>query len=110
MYGNGVLWTAAHHRIPLLTLVHNNRAYHQEIMQLQRVANQHNRGVDIDKCKIGTAIEDPNIDYAKLAQSMGWYAEGPISDPKDLGPALRRAVDVVKRGQPALLDTVTQPR
>ena len=49
-------------------------------------------------------------DVAKLAQSMGWYAEGPITDPKDLGPALKRAVDVVKRGQPALLDTVTQPR
>ena len=46
MYANGVLWTAAHHAIPLLTLMHNNRAYHQEIMQLQRMANQHNRGMD----------------------------------------------------------------
>ena len=35
----------------------------------------------------------------KLAQSMGWYAEGPITDPKDLGPALKRAVAVVKRGR-----------
>jgi thiamine pyrophosphate-dependent acetolactate synthase large subunit-like protein len=110
MYGNGVLWTAAHHHIPLLTLVHNNRAYHQEIMQLQRVANQHNRGVDIDKCKIGTAIEDPNIDYAKLAQSMGVRAEGPITDPRDLGAAIKRGVDVVKRGEPYLIDVVTQPR
>ena len=41
---------------------------------------------------------DPNIDYAKLAQGMGWYAEGPITDPKDLGPALKRAVAMVKRG------------
>jgi acetolactate synthase-1/2/3 large subunit len=110
MYGNGVLWTAAHHHIPLLTLVHNNRAYHQEIMQLQRVANQHNRGADIDKCKIGTAIEDPNIDYAKLAQSMGVRAEGPITDPRDLGAAIKRGVDVVKRGEPYLIDVVTQPR
>jgi hypothetical protein len=45
-----------------------------------------------------------------LAKSMGWYSEGPITDPKDLGPALKRAVAVVKRGEPALLDTVTQPR
>src|SRR4029077_8898153 len=66
MYGNGVLWTAAHHHIPLLTLVHNNRAYHQEIMQLQRVANQHNRGVEVERSKIGTCIEDPNINYAML--------------------------------------------
>lgn len=110
MYGNGALWTSAHHRIPMLTLVHNNRAYHQEIMQLQRVANQHNRGVDIDKCKIGTAIEDPNIDYAKLAQSMGVRAEGPISNPRDLGPAIKRGVEAVKKGEPYLIDVVTQPR
>jgi acetolactate synthase I/II/III large subunit len=108
MYAPGVLWTAAHHRIPMLWVMHNNRAYHQEVMHLQRMANRHQRG--IENAGIGTTLLDPNIDYAKLAQSMGWYAEGPISDPKDLGPALRRAVDVVKRGQPALLDTVTQPR
>jgi acetolactate synthase-1/2/3 large subunit len=110
MMANGVLWTAAHHRIPLLTVMHNNRAYHQEIMQLQRVANQHNRGVDIDRCKIGTAIESPNIDYAKLAQSMGVEAEGPISDPKDLGAAIRRGIQRVKGGDPYLIDVVTQPR
>ena len=32
-YAPGVLWTAAHHRIPLLTIMHNNRAYHQERMR-----------------------------------------------------------------------------
>jgi acetolactate synthase I/II/III large subunit len=108
MYAPGVLWTAAHHRIPMLWVMHNNRAYHQEVMHIQRMANRHQRG--IENAGIGTTILDPNVDYAKLAQSMGWYAEGPITDPKDLGPALKRAVDVVKRGQPALLDTVTQPR
>jgi len=108
MYANGVLWTAAHHRIPLLNVMYNNRGYHQETMHIQRMANRHQRGVE--NAGIGTTLVDPNIDFAKLAQSMGWYAEGPISDPKDLGPALKRAVAVVKRGEPALLDTVTQPR
>ena len=55
-------------------------------------------------------IDDPPIDYAMLAKSMGMWAEGPITNPRDLGPALKRAVAVVKRGQPALLDVVTQPR
>jgi len=41
---------------------------------------------------------------------MGWWSAGPITDPKELGPTLKRAVDVVKRGQPALVDVVTQPR
>ena len=90
--------------------MHNNRAYHQEIMQLQRVANQRNRGVEVEKNKIGTCIEDPNIDYAKLAQAMGVEAEGPITNPKDLGPAIKRGIEVVKRGNPYLIDVVTQGR
>jgi acetolactate synthase-1/2/3 large subunit len=108
MYAPGILWTAAHHRIPLLTVMHNNRAYHQEVMQVQIMANRHSRG--IDRAKIGTGLSDPPIDYAKLAQSMGIYAEGPISDPKDLGAAITRAIQVFKRGEPALLDVLTQPR
>jgi thiamine pyrophosphate-dependent acetolactate synthase large subunit-like protein len=108
MYAPGVLWTAAHHRIPLLAVMRNNRAYHQEVMHIQRMAGRHQRG--IDRAGIGTTITDPNIDYAKIAQGMGWYAEGPIENPNDLGPAIRRAIAAVKRGEPALLDTVTQPR
>ncbi len=103
-----VLWTAAHHHIPLLSVMHNNRAYHEELMHVQRMADRHNRG--IDRAKIGATFEDPPIDFSKMAQSMGVYAEGPITDPKDLAPALKRAIAVVKRGEPALLDVVTQPR
>ena len=108
MYAPGVLWTAAHHRIPLLSVVHNNRAYHQEIMHVQRMALRHNRG--IERAGIGSTLEDPNIDYAKVAQGMGIYAEGPITNPAELGPALKRAADRVRKGEPALLDVVTQPR
>jgi acetolactate synthase I/II/III large subunit len=107
MYLPGTLWTAAHHQIPMLTVMHNNRAYNTEVMQVQRIAGLHHR--DIGRCRIGTAIDNPNIDYAKIAQGMGWYAEGPIADPKDLAPAIRRAIAVVEKGQPALLDTLTQP-
>ena len=108
MYAPGVLWTAVHHRIPLLSVMHNNRAYHQEVMHIQRMANRHQRG--ITNAGIGTTLEDPNINYAMIARGMGVYAEGPISEPKDLGPALRRAADAVSRGEMALVDVVTQPR
>ena len=108
MYAPGVLWTAAHHKIPLLSIMHNNRAYHQEVMQVQVMADRHSRG--ISNCNIGTTLTAPDIDYAKVAQGMGVHGEGPISDPKDLGPAIRRALDVVKRGEPALVDVVAQPR
>jgi len=108
MYSPGILWTAAHHRIPLLSVMHNNRAYHQEVMHVQRMANRHNRG--IERASIGTTITNPNIDYAMVAKGMGVYSEGPISDPSQLGPAIKRAVEVVKRGEPALVEAVTQPR
>ena len=108
MYAPGVLWTSAHHHIPLLSVMHNNRAYHQEVMHVQRMANRHSRG--IERASIGTTITDPNIDFATVAKGMGVYSEGPITDPKDLGPAIHRALQVVKRGEPALIDAVTQPR
>src|SRR5262245_12521990 len=108
MYAPGVLWTAAHHRIPLLSVMLNNRGYHQEIMHVQRMCNQRNRGVD--RGTMGSTLTDPNIDFSKVAQGLGLHGEGPITDPKDLGPALRRAIAAVKRGEPALVDVVTQPR
>ena len=43
MYSPGVLWTAAYHKIPILYVMHNNRAYHQEIMHVQRMTALHNR-------------------------------------------------------------------
>jgi len=108
MYAPGALWTAAHHRIPLLSVMHNNRAYHMEVMHVQRMCNARNRG--IDRAQIGSELVDPHINYAKMAESMGLYSEGPIDNPGDLGPALERAIAVVKRGEPALVDVVTQVR
>ena len=107
-YAPGVLWTAVHHRIPLLTLMHDNRGYHQEVMFIQQMAGQRNRGAD--RAHIGTTLRDPDIDYAKMAQTYGMYGEGPIADPKDLAPAITRGLERVKRGEPALIHVVTQPR
>jgi acetolactate synthase-1/2/3 large subunit len=108
MFNPGTLWTAAHHKIPMLYIIHNNRAYHQEYMYLVAMAARHGRGVD--KMDIGTTIKDPNVDYATIARGMGVHGEGPITDPKDLAPALQRAVQVVKSGETAVVDVVTDPR
>jgi acetolactate synthase-1/2/3 large subunit len=111
MYVNSALWTATHHRIPMLFVMHNNRAYHQEVMHLQRMANRRQRGMELAHGGLpGSTISDPDIDFAQLARSMGAYGEGPISNPKDLRPALLRAVARVEKGEVALLDTLTQPR
>jgi acetolactate synthase-1/2/3 large subunit len=112
MYAPGVLWTAARHKIPLLAVMHNNRGYHQESMHVQRFANFRDREVNNGKdlAPIGTSIMNPDIQYHELAKSLGWWSKGPISDPADLGPAIKEAVNVVKDGQPALVNVLTQPR
>jgi thiamine pyrophosphate-dependent acetolactate synthase large subunit-like protein len=108
LYAPGALWTAAHHRIPILNVMHNNRAYHQEVMHIQRMACRHERG--IDRAWIGNRIDNPAVDFAGLARSLGVWSEGPIDQPADLKASLRRALAVVKRGEPALVDVITQPR
>jgi thiamine pyrophosphate-dependent acetolactate synthase large subunit-like protein len=107
-YAPGVLWTAVHHHIPLLSVMHNNRAYHQERMFVADMAARAQR--DVSKVDIGNAITDPNIDYATMAKAYGMFSIGPIENPAELGPALKKAIDVVKRGEPALVDVVSQPR
>jgi acetolactate synthase-1/2/3 large subunit len=104
----GVLWTAAHHKIPILWVMHNNRGYHQEVMHVQRMADRHMRG--IDRAHIGTTLRDPFIDYAKIAEGMGITGIGPISDPAELAPALKKGIALVKAGEPVLVDVVTQGR
>ena len=110
MCAPGALWTAAHHRIPLLLAMHNNRAYHQEVLHIQRMGLRHQRGSFDKSAGIGTRIDDPPINNAMMAKSMGLYGEGPITNPNDLGPALRRAAEAAMKGEPALVDVVTQPR
>jgi thiamine pyrophosphate-dependent acetolactate synthase large subunit-like protein len=106
LYVPGALWTAAHHKIPLLYVMFNNRCYLQTKVHLQVIAAQRNRSRDT--ARIGNEITDPDIDFARLAQSMGMWAEGPIIDPGKLAPALKRALAKVKDGRPALVDVVCQ--
>src|SRR3546814_11113410 len=77
--------------------MHNNRAYHQEMMHIQRMANRLERG--IDRAGIGTTIADPDVDFASLARGLGVWAEGPIDRPGDLAGSLERALAVVKRSE-----------
>jgi thiamine pyrophosphate-dependent acetolactate synthase large subunit-like protein len=108
MYAPGSLWSAAHHNIPLLNIIYNNRAYHQEVMHMQRMASWRQRGVE--NALIGTVITDPNISFAAMAQSMGVEGIGPIEDPNDLSEAIRRGIEVVKSGDPVVIDVIAQPR
>jgi acetolactate synthase-1/2/3 large subunit len=108
MYDAGAMWVVAKHRIPMLVVMYNNRAYYNDWEHQIRMAKL--RGTPLERAYIGMDLDDPAPDFAAMARSMGWYAEGPIEQPADLASALKRAIAKVKAGQPALLDTITQKR
>jgi len=109
LYTPSGLWTAAHCRIPLLVIMFNNRSYYNTERHQEQVARA--RGRPVENRIIGTRIDKPPVDFAKLAQSFGLYGEGPIENPGDLHPALERSVEYVKEKKlPALVDVLTQPR
>ncbi len=108
MFDAGALWTAAKHELPILIVMFNNRAYYNDWEHQIRIARQ--RGTDEAKAHIGMDIFDPAPDFGALARSMGMWGEGPVERPDEIGPALRRALEVVRSGKPALVDVVCQHR
>ena len=97
------LWTAAHHKIPLLMVVCSNHSYYNDEEHQDRVAQL--RGRPVENKVIGIRIEDPVVDFAAMARSYGHWAIGPITKPGELGKALREALKVVKEeGRLALVD------
>ncbi|HST00432.1 MAG TPA: thiamine pyrophosphate-binding protein, partial [Usitatibacter sp.] len=90
MFDAGALWVAAKHRIPMLVVMYNNRAYYNDWEHQIRIAKQ--RSTPVRRAHIGMDMSDPDPDFAGLAKSMGWYAEGPIEKPGEVGAALKRAI------------------
>jgi thiamine pyrophosphate-dependent acetolactate synthase large subunit-like protein len=102
------LYTAAHHRLPLLTVMFNNRTYGNDEEHQDAVAKA--RGRPVENKVVGIRIDDPAPDFARIAQGFGVHAEGPIDTADAVGPALRRALHIVKEeGRPALVDVITRP-
>ncbi len=103
------LWTASHHRLPLLFVMLNNRSYFNSEEHQSEVART--RGRDMKRSGIGTKLADPPVDFAQMARSFGVHGEGPIEKLDDLGPALSRCLSAIKeRKQPAMIDVVVQDR
>ena len=107
LFTPSALWTAVHHRIPMLIVMYNNRTYgndlgHQASMAAVRGRPDENKNIGID-------ITDPDVDFVGLARSFGAWAEGPIEKAEDLKGALERAKrEVLDNGRVALVDVYTQ--
>jgi thiamine pyrophosphate-dependent acetolactate synthase large subunit-like protein len=101
------LYTAAHHRLPLLTVMFNNRTYGNDEEHQDAMAKA--RGRPVENKVIGIRIDDPAPDFARIAQGFGVHAEGPIERLEAVGPSVRRALRIVKdEGRPALVDVITR--
>ncbi|NIO07040.1 MAG: thiamine pyrophosphate-binding protein [Deltaproteobacteria bacterium] len=103
------LWTAAHHKIPLLTVMYNNQSYYNS--EDHAISMAKSRGRPVENAGIGTHVDNPPVSFAKMAESFGVYGEGPVLRPGDLRPALERVFKVVKeRKLPAVLDVISEAR
>jgi acetolactate synthase-1/2/3 large subunit len=108
MFDLGALWIAAYHRIPMLAVMFNNRAYYNDWEHQERIARH--RGTDVSRAYIGMEIAKPAPDFAAAARALGWHGEGPIDDPDQVQAAVRRAAEIVAtERRPALVDVICQP-
>jgi thiamine pyrophosphate-dependent acetolactate synthase large subunit-like protein len=109
LFTPSALWTAAHHQLPLLVIMFNNRSYYNSEEHAINIARVRERPQE--RAGIGTKLDDPPVDFARLAQAYGLYGEGPIETSEAIRPALQRALRVVKEEKRlALVDIVMQAR
>ncbi len=73
LMGVTALWTAVHHRIPVLVMVANNSSYFVDEEHQRTVSRQRKRS--LDNAWIGQRLEDPMIDLEAMARAQGCTAE-----------------------------------
>ncbi len=85
--------TAVRERIPILTVVLNNYSMAIELVEMP-ISTERYRSTDIGG------------DYAAIARDLGGWGER-VTEPSEIGPAVRRAVAATEAGQAALLEFIT---
>lgn len=86
--------TAVRERIPILSILFNNFSMAIEL-PIMKVATEKYRSTDISG------------NYADMAKAFGGYGER-VTDPKEIVPALKRGIEATQKGQPALLEFITE--
>jgi acetolactate synthase I/II/III large subunit len=93
------LWSAAHYKAPFLTVVFTNRSYSTGTSGLKRT---YPSGVVARTGNYEGGIFDPPPDFGKLAECVNGYGET-VREPEVLAGALRRGLDAVRKGSPAII-------
>ena len=96
------LWTSRKYHAPILYIINNNHRYNAVQVGLDEYG-----GASSYAGKAGFNGSDitPSPDFSMIARAMGAYGEK-VTEPEKLPGALQRALEAVKSGQPAVLDTV----
>ncbi len=105
LYTASALWTAAHHQLPILIVMHNNRSYGKDEQHQAEMAEL--RGRPLSNVPIGIHLDEPALDFATLARAHGVEGIGPITDPSRLAGVLRKSAHTVRsERRPILVDVV----
>lgn len=94
LYTPQALWTAAHHRLPLLVVVYDNRAYGRDLIHQRLVAKA--RGWEGLTQPEAIALIDPTVGFTRLAEGYGVEGIGPVEDPAKLSGVLVGAARTVR--------------
>ena len=109
MFDAGALWFAAKHKVPLLCVMHNNRAYYNDWEHQITVARQ--RDTPVERAYIGMDIDGSGARISPRSRAA-WAGtrKARSTSPATSPPRSKRAIAEVKKGKPALVDTITQHR
>jgi acetolactate synthase I/II/III large subunit len=107
LMASSALWTAAHYQLPLLMIIYDNRSFFNDEEHQRTVADMRSR--PRENAWVGQRIEEPVVDLPGIARCYDLHGEGPIFDPTEIAPAIRRALKSIKEdGRAALVDIVAQ--
>ena len=99
-YSMQALWTAAHHKLPIVFVILNNRVY--RILKINMNRYRETFGVNGERGYMHLDLTDPEMDYVAIAKGYGMEARR-VEDPAQIGDAVREAF---ASGKPYLLDMV----
>ena len=107
LMGSTAVWTAVRYGIPVLIVVCNNHSFFNDELHQERVARERSRPVE--NRWIGQRMTEPEIDLAKMAESMGALGIGPVRRAQDLLPALQDGLAAVRAGRVCVIDASVVP-
>jgi thiamine pyrophosphate-dependent acetolactate synthase large subunit-like protein len=105
--GLTAIWTAVHYDVPLLIILGNNGSYFNDELHQERVAQMRSRPVE--NRSIGLRMDDPPLDFAKLAEGQGAIGMGPARSCQEFATMLKDGIAKVHAGKTVIIDVRVAP-